>query len=262
MKGVKCGCLLDFDQQFTTSDAKYEKQKTTILPAINERGPSAMISSIKGIASSTGKCFPGRGRRPHRSRPRGYDGQSVVDYHSGPSGRSGLETSALFSTRGYSNTPHKHTKHCTGIPSIVYHGMIFDTTPTSCMQIEPRVERLVQPMIHPFTDEHDFRFDMLLVGPLFRLGGPAVGTMGMGMDMFLVQLLDLKEIRYSLEDIFPSIRPSYEPLCPQDLDRSRTGPGDPDVDVDVDVPTQAGRHGPRTRHGRAARAAAEFREVG
>jgi hypothetical protein len=50
-------------------------------------------------------------------------------------------------------------------------------------------------MIHPFTDEHDFRFDMLLEGRFFRLGGPTVGTMGM--DMFLVQLLDLKEIRYS-----------------------------------------------------------------
>jgi hypothetical protein len=117
-------------------------------------------------------------------------------------------------------------------------------------------------MIHPFTDEHDFRFDMLLEGRFFRLGGPTVGTMGM--DMFLVQLLDLKEIRYSLEDVFPAVRSPNQTLCPEDLDLwSRTGNGgvDVDVDVDADIPTQARRHGPRTRHGRAARAVAESREV-
>jgi hypothetical protein len=128
------------------------------------------------------------------------------------------------------------------------------------MQIEPRVERLVQPMIHPFTNEHDFRFDMLLV--LFRLGSPAVGGMG----MFLVQLLDLKEICYSLENILPSIRSPDQTLCPEDLNlwfRTGTGTGNEDVAADGDVPAQAGRHGEGTRHVRAPRGCGmtEFRKV-
>jgi hypothetical protein len=90
---------------------------------------------------------------------------------------------------------------------------------------------------------------MLLVGTLFRLGVPAVGSMGMG--MFLVQFLDLKQICYSLEDIFPSIRSSYEPLCPQNLDLWSGSNY---------VPTQPRRHGKGTGHGRAARAVAEFAE--
>jgi hypothetical protein len=109
--------VLESDQLFTTSAGSARNRQRRSCRRSSKRGTGAMISGIRGIGSSTGKCFPDGGRRPHRSCPRGYDGSQSITLP------------ALLYSRprpSFRSTPHEHTKHC-----IPWHDLI-PSQPHAC----------------------------------------------------------------------------------------------------------------------------------